>query len=94
MKRNRETDYRAEAERLALLNPATRQLFMAVLLFMAVFRQAVDDRALWQRKKYLGKQDAQEVEIDKLTAKINELQEAQNQQRKGYENNLAGLTVE
>ncbi|HMF13664.1 MAG TPA: DUF4139 domain-containing protein, partial [Gemmataceae bacterium] len=45
-------------------------------------------------KKYLEKLDAQEGEIDKLTAKIKELQDAENQQRKGYENYLATLSVE
>jgi septal ring factor EnvC (AmiA/AmiB activator) len=45
-------------------------------------------------KKYLEKLDAQEGEIDKLTAKIKELQETENQQRKGYESYLANLSVE
>jgi len=45
-------------------------------------------------KKYLEKLDAQEGEIDKLMAKIKELQETENQQRKGYESYLANLTVE
>jgi hypothetical protein len=45
-------------------------------------------------KKYLQKLDAQEGEIDKLTAKIKELQEAENTQRKEYENYLANLSVE
>jgi hypothetical protein len=45
-------------------------------------------------KKYLEKLDAQEGEIDKLTAKIKELQEAENQQRKAYESFLANLNVE
>jgi hypothetical protein len=45
-------------------------------------------------KKYLEKLDAQEGEIDKLTAKIKELQEAENQQKKEYENYLANLSVE
>jgi hypothetical protein len=45
-------------------------------------------------KKYLAKLDAQEGEIDKLMAKIKELQEAENQQRKEYENYLANLSVE
>jgi hypothetical protein len=45
-------------------------------------------------KKYLAKLDAQEGEIDKLSAKIKELQEAENQQRKEYENYLANLNVE
>jgi len=45
-------------------------------------------------KKYLEKLDAQEGEIDKLTAKIKELQETENQQRRGYESYLANLTVE
>jgi hypothetical protein len=45
-------------------------------------------------KKYLAKLDAQEGEIDKLTAKIKELQETENQQRKEYENYLANLSVE
>ena len=45
-------------------------------------------------KKYLEKLDAQEGEIDNLTAKIKELQKAENQQRKGYENYLANLSVE
>jgi hypothetical protein len=45
-------------------------------------------------KKYLAKLDAQEGEIDKLTAKIKELQESENQQRKDYENYLANLSVE
>jgi hypothetical protein len=45
-------------------------------------------------KKYLEKLDAQEGEIDKLTARIKELQEAENTQRKEYENYLANLSVE
>jgi hypothetical protein len=45
-------------------------------------------------KKYLAKLDAQEGEIDKLTAKIKELQGAENQQKKEYENYLANLTVD
>jgi hypothetical protein len=45
-------------------------------------------------KKYLEKLDAQEGEIDKLTAKTKELQEAENTQRKEYENYLANLSVE
>jgi hypothetical protein len=45
-------------------------------------------------KKYLEKLDAQEGEIDKLSAKIKELQETENQQRKGYESYLAKLSVE
>jgi hypothetical protein len=45
-------------------------------------------------KKYLEKLDAQEGEIDKLTAKVKELQESENQQRKEYENYLANLSVE
>jgi hypothetical protein len=45
-------------------------------------------------KKYLEKLDAQEGEIDKLTARIKELQEAENKQRKEYENYLANLNVE
>jgi hypothetical protein len=45
-------------------------------------------------KKYLAKLDAQEGEIDKLTAKIKELQEVENQQRKEFENYLANLSVE
>jgi hypothetical protein len=45
-------------------------------------------------KKYLEKLDAQEGEIDKLSAKIKELQETENQQRKGYESYLANLSVE
>jgi hypothetical protein len=45
-------------------------------------------------KKYLEKLDAQEGEIDKLTAKIKELQESENQQRKEYGGYLAGLSVE
>ena len=45
-------------------------------------------------KKYLEKLDAQEGEIDKLTAKIKELQEAENQQRKVHEGYLATLSVE
>ena len=45
-------------------------------------------------QKYLENLDAQEGEIDKLTAKIKELQEAENQQRKGYENYLANLSAE
>jgi hypothetical protein len=45
-------------------------------------------------KKYLEKLDAQEGEIDKLTAKIKELQETGNQQRKEYASYLAGLSVE
>jgi hypothetical protein len=45
-------------------------------------------------KKYLEKLDAQEGEIDKLMARIKELQETENQQRKGYESYLANLSVE
>jgi hypothetical protein len=45
-------------------------------------------------KKYLEKLDAQEGEIDKLTAKIKELQETENSQRKGYESYLTNLSVE
>jgi hypothetical protein len=45
-------------------------------------------------KKYLEKLDAQESEIDKLTAKIKGLQEGENQQRKEYESYLANLSVE
>jgi hypothetical protein len=45
-------------------------------------------------KKYLEKLDAQEGEIDKLTAKIKELQESENQQKKEYDGYLAGLNVE
>jgi hypothetical protein len=45
-------------------------------------------------KKYLEKLDAQEGEIDKLTAKIKELQEAENQQRMDYESYLANLSAE
>jgi hypothetical protein len=45
-------------------------------------------------KKYLEKLDTQEGEIDKLTAKIKELQETENQQRKGYETYLANLSIE
>src|SRR5712691_4711429 len=45
-------------------------------------------------KKYLAKLDTQEGEIDTLTAKIKELQEAENQQRKGYESYLANLSIE
>jgi hypothetical protein len=45
-------------------------------------------------KKYLAKLDAQEGEIDKLTAKIKELQEAENKQRKEFESYLANLSVE
>jgi hypothetical protein len=45
-------------------------------------------------KKYVAKLDTQEGEIDKLTAKIKELQEAELQQRKGYESYLANLDVE
>jgi hypothetical protein len=45
-------------------------------------------------KKYLEKLDAQEGEIDELTAKIKELQGTENQQRKEYENYLANLSVE
>jgi hypothetical protein len=45
-------------------------------------------------KKYLAKLDAQEGEIDKLTAKIKELQETENKQRKEFENYLANLSVE
>src|SRR5262249_8464002 len=45
-------------------------------------------------KKYLAKLDAQEGELDKLTAKIKELQETENQQRKEYEKYLADLSVE
>jgi hypothetical protein len=45
-------------------------------------------------KKYLAKLDAQEGEIDKLTAKIKALQETENQQRKEYEGYLANLSVE
>jgi hypothetical protein len=45
-------------------------------------------------KKYVAKLDTQEGEIDQLTAKIKELQEAELQQRKGYESYLANLDVE
>jgi hypothetical protein len=45
-------------------------------------------------KKYLAKLDSQEGEIDKLTAKIKELQETENKQRKDYETYLANLSVE
>jgi hypothetical protein len=45
-------------------------------------------------KKYLEKLDAQEGEIDKLTAKIKELQETENRQKKEFENYLANLTVD
>jgi chromosome segregation ATPase len=45
-------------------------------------------------KKYLEKLNAQEGEIDTLTARIKELQEAENQQRKDYEIYLANLSVE
>jgi hypothetical protein len=45
-------------------------------------------------KKYLEKLDAQEGEIDKLTAKIKGLQDGENQQRKEYESYLANLSVE
>jgi hypothetical protein len=45
-------------------------------------------------KKYLEKLDAQEGEIDKLTSRIKELQEAENQQKKEYESYLANLSVE
>jgi hypothetical protein len=45
-------------------------------------------------KKYLEKLDAQEDEIDKLTAKIKDLQETENQQRKGYEAYLANLSID
>jgi hypothetical protein len=45
-------------------------------------------------KKYLAKLDTQEGEIDKLTAKIKELQVTENQQRKEYENYLANLSIE
>jgi hypothetical protein len=45
-------------------------------------------------KKYLAKLDAQEGEIDKLNAKIKELREAENTQKKDYEGYLANLTIE
>jgi hypothetical protein len=45
-------------------------------------------------KKYIAKLETQEAELDKLTAKIKELQEAELQQRKGYESYLANLDVE
>src|SRR5262249_3485242 len=45
-------------------------------------------------KKYLAKLDAQEGEIDKLTAKIKELRDWENKQRKGYEEYLANLTID
>jgi septal ring factor EnvC (AmiA/AmiB activator) len=45
-------------------------------------------------KKYVAKLNTQEAEIDKLTAKIKELQDAELQQRKDYERYLADLDVE
>jgi hypothetical protein len=45
-------------------------------------------------KKYLEKLDAQEGEIDKLTARIKGLQETENRQREEYENYLANLSVD
>jgi hypothetical protein len=45
-------------------------------------------------KKYLEKLDAQEADIDKLNAKIKELREAENTQKKDYEKYLANLTIE
>jgi hypothetical protein len=45
-------------------------------------------------KKYIAKLETQETELDKLTAKIKELQSAELQQRKDYEGYLANLDVE
>ncbi len=45
-------------------------------------------------KKYLTKLDTQEVEIDKLMAKIKELQEVEKEQKKAYDDYLANLTIE
>ncbi len=45
-------------------------------------------------KKYLAKLDAQEGEIDKLMAKIKELQEVEKEQKKAYDDYLANLTIE
>jgi hypothetical protein len=45
-------------------------------------------------KKYLAKLDAQEGEIDKLSAKIKELRDAESTQKKDYDSYLANLTIE
>src|SRR5204862_4307842 len=45
-------------------------------------------------KRYLKKFDDQETELDKRRAKIVELQQSAEQQRKTYETFLANLTVE
>jgi ppGpp synthetase/RelA/SpoT-type nucleotidyltranferase len=45
-------------------------------------------------KKYLAKLDTQEGEIDKVTARIKELRDLENKQRKGFEDYLANLTIE
>jgi hypothetical protein len=45
-------------------------------------------------KRYLEKFDTQETDIEKLQKEIKKLQEAAKNQQKGYEEYLAGLTVE
>jgi hypothetical protein len=45
-------------------------------------------------KRYLEKFDTQETEIEKLQAQIKQLQETEKQQKKEYEDFLAGLSVE
>jgi chromosome segregation ATPase len=45
-------------------------------------------------KKYLAKLDAQEGEVDTLSAKIKELRQAGTQQQKSYDDYLANLSVE
>jgi hypothetical protein len=45
-------------------------------------------------KRYLKKFDEQETDIEKRREKITKLQETSEQQRKGYESFLAGLTIE
>jgi hypothetical protein len=45
-------------------------------------------------KKYLAKLDAQEGEVDTLTARIKELRQAATQQQKAYDEYLANLSVE
>jgi hypothetical protein len=45
-------------------------------------------------KKYLAKLDAQEGEVDTLSAKIKELRQAENTHKKSYDEYLANLSVE
>ena len=45
-------------------------------------------------KKYLAKLDAQEGEVDTLTARIKELRQTATQQQKTYDDYLANLSVE